>query len=152
MLERSPASGVRVLSERSEISRPKLVIPVVLSQSTEDRNGGARPKPYKTLALIDTGASISCVCTDVLAAIEADFWEPVNVKGIGGSRDSYYHYAELQMQDNDHVSFAHISGLRVIDFLSMRDGIGMLIGMDVLSKFKEIRIQGLAMEFGELLI
>jgi hypothetical protein len=143
---------VRVLSERSELARPKLVIPVMLSQAAEDRNGHSPPNAYKTMALIDTGATISCVCTKVLSEINAEPWGQVNSVGIGGTRKSYYHYVDLQMQDNDHVSFATFESIKVIDFESLpQDAIGILIGMDVLGKFSEIRIQGLALEFGALL-
>jgi hypothetical protein len=148
MAQEHEAPWVRVLSRHGNLDRPKLVIPVVLAQAVGDRNGGAPPKPYKTMALIDTGASISCVCTQVLSAIGAEPWHPVNSIGIGGSRESYFHYVDLQMQDDDHVSFASFDSLRVIDFLSVPDGIGVLIGMDVIGKFSEIRIQGLALEFG----
>ncbi len=145
------APWVRVLSTHTNLDRPKLVIPVVLAQAAEDRNGGDPPKPYRTMALIDTGASISCVCTHVLSAIGAEPWHPVNSIGIGGLRESYFHYADLQMQDNDLVSFESFPSLRVIDFVSVPDGIGVLIGMDVLGKFSEIRIRGLVLEFGALL-
>lgn len=145
------APWVRVLSKHSNLDRPKLVIPVVLAQAAEDRNGGDPLKPYKTMALIDTGVSISCVCTQVLSAIGAEPWHPVSSIGIGGLRESYFHYADLQMQDDDHVSFANFPSLRVIDFVSVPDGIGVLIGMDVLGKFSEIRIRGLMLEFGTLL-
>lgn len=151
MAAQGGASWVRVLSRHSNLDRPKLVIPVMLAQAAGDRNGAEPPKPHKTMALIDTGASISCVCTQILSAIGAEPWDRVNAIGIGGSRESYFHYVDLQMQDDDHVSFASFDNLRVIDFVSAPDGIGVLIGMDVLGKFSEIRIQGFALEFGAVL-
>jgi hypothetical protein len=152
MVSQHGAPWVRVLSRHTNLDRPKLVIPVVLAQAAEDCNGNEHTKPFKTLALIDTGASISCVCTQVLSGIEAQPWHPVNSIGIGGLRESYFHYVNLQMQDDDLVSFAIFESLRVIDFLSVPDGIGMLIGMDILGKSSEIRIQGLALEFGARLV
>lgn len=142
----------RVLSEREDLARPKLVITVMLSQAAEDRTEGGSPKPLKTMALIDTGAAISCICEKVCAEIGADAWDQVNSFGIGGSRKSYYHFVDLAMQDNDRVSFADFKSLKVIDFEAHPDDdIRVLIGMDVLGKFSEIRIQGFALEFGELL-
>jgi hypothetical protein len=143
---------VRVLSEREDLDRPKLIIPVTLTQAAEDLSNGDAPKSYKTIALIDTGAAISCVSTTLLRAIAADSWDQVNSFGIGGARKCYYHFIDLDMQDNDKVTFAHFPSLKVIDFESHPlDDVGVLIGMDVLGRFSEIRIQGFVLEFGALL-
>ncbi len=148
----TPHQLTRVLSQREDRTRPKLVIPVVLSQALEDQVVGTVFKPFKTMALVDTGAAISCVCEKLCAEIGADAWDQVNAFGIGGSRKSYYHFVDLELQDNDHVSFADFKSLKVIDFEAHAgDDIRVLIGMDVLGKFSEIRIQGFVLEFGALL-
>jgi hypothetical protein len=107
---------------------------------------------FKTIALIDTGAAISCISTKLLAEIGADSWDQANSFGIGDARKCYYHFIDLVMQDNDKVSFALFPSLKVIDFESHpQDDVGVLIGMDVLGKFSEIRIQGFVLEFGAVL-
>lgn len=143
---------VRVFSEREDQDKPKLVIRVKLTQAAEDRVNGDDPRSVHTLALVDTGATRTCICKEFLEKIGAEPWDRANQFGIGGVRECYVHYADLSLLGNDKVEFAQFSGLKVIDFLpSQDDNIKVLLGMDVLGRFSEVRIRGFELDFGEVL-
>ena len=148
----APAPLVRVLSEIEDLTKPRLVIRIKLATAAEDRDNGDEPKSVHTLALIDTGATRTCVCAEYLAKIGADSWYPAFQIGVGGLRKCYTHFADLSLLGNDKVEFAQFASVEVIDFEpSEHDNIKVLLGMDVLGRFSEIRLRGFELDFGTVL-
>ena len=143
---------VRVFSEREDQDKPKLVVRIKLTQALEDCGVGDEPRYVHTLALVDTGATRTCICKEFLEKIGAEPWDRANQIGIGGERECYVHYADLSLMGNDKVEFARFPSVKVIDFVpSQHDNIKVLLGMDVLGRFSEIRIRGFELDFGPVL-
>ncbi len=141
---------VRVVSRSEDVVAPRLIVSVRLSQACEDLVNDASPKRMTALALVDTGATKTCVCKTLLDRIGAEPWDKVAQIGVGGIRDCYIHYTDIALLDHDDVEFAAFSSIKVIDFEAHElDHIQVLLGMDVLGKFKEIRIRGFELDFGK---
>jgi hypothetical protein len=142
----------RVVSRSEDAVAPRLVVKIWLSQASEDLVNGAPPKRTTALALVDTGATKSCVCKELLKSIEAEPWDKVAQIGVGGMRDCYVHYANIALLDHDDVEFAAFPSVKVIDFVaSQHDQIRVLLGMDILGRFSQIRLLGFELDFGSFL-
>jgi len=107
---------VRVVSRSEDVVAPRLIVSVRLSQACEDLVNDASPKRMTALALVDTGATKTCVCKTLLDRIGAEPWDKVAQIGVGGIRDCYIHYTDIALLDHDDVEFAAFSSIKVIDF------------------------------------
>ncbi len=142
----------RVLSAQENQDQPQLIIPVRLSTTSNDLDDGQQPVNIVTYALLDTGATKSCICEKLLDRINAQRWGRTKQIGIGGLRESYYRRVDLALLNNDKVQFAMFQDLEIIEYAPHEEFIErILIGMDVLGKFSEVRIKGFSLEFGSVL-
>jgi predicted aspartyl protease len=103
-------------------------------------------------ALLDTGATKSCVSEQVLIDLGAQFYSVRKQVGVNGVNGCYNHYLDIELLTNEKVAFATFTNIEVLDYKAgSHDGIQMLLGMDILGQFSEIRISGFEIQFGEKL-
>jgi predicted aspartyl protease len=136
---------VRADSEIQNTDRPQLVIPIRISTSGLDEP--INILTIKTLALIDTGASRTCIGISLLNAIGAEPWLPRRQRTASGVVDIYQRYASLELFA-DKVCFAEFLDNEVLEYQTHEDDpYQVLLGMDVLRKFKSFKMQGFDMTF-----
>jgi hypothetical protein len=144
----SSAAYTRVLSVQENQEKPRLIVPVRLQTTLDDCDEGVSAITIHTFALIDTGATKTCVCSKLLDSLQAQRWGQTRQVGISGPRETYYRHVNLALIC-DQVEFARFDDVEIIEYEPHEELIDrVLIGMDVLGRFKEIRIQGFALEFG----
>ena len=145
--------GVRVLSKFESVTHPQLILPVRLSTYSLDLSDGAPAKTIQTFALVDTGASKTCVCARLLDQLGCERYTLRKQRGVTDTRDVYQRYASLAMLDEDKVVFAEFSDIEVIEYNTFQDDhYKILLGMDLLGQFSMIQIKGFEISFGALLV
>jgi hypothetical protein len=91
------------------------------------------PKNLHGVAIVDTGASLSLVCKDMLTELGALPHRPINLEGINGEREEAYTYiVDLHFIHDQQMSWT-IRGLEVAP-LRNSSTLQVLIGMDVITK------------------
>jgi predicted aspartyl protease len=136
---------VQTYSEIQNLDRPQLVIPIRISTSSLDEP--VQIVTVKTMALIDTGASRTCISISLLNTIGAEPWIPRRQRTASGIVDIYQRYASIELFA-DKVCFAEFLDIEVLEFQAHTDDpYQVLLGMDVLRKFKSFKIQEFDMAF-----
>jgi predicted aspartyl protease len=138
----------RVCSELSNPDKPQLVIRVKLGTAPCDLAFDQEPTYIPASALVDTGASKTVVCSQLLAKLHAEKYSIIKMKTANGEVKRYLSYVSLALLDDDKVEFANFEGLEVVEIPDIEnEHCRMLVGMDVLGTFSSVKIAGFQMEF-----
>jgi predicted aspartyl protease len=145
------ASGLtRVFSQIEIAEKPQLIIEVKLHTYSVDVETGNTPVSVRALALMDTGASKTCICPRLLDQLKCERYELRRLAGSTGEDEVYQRFVSLDLLDADGVSFARFDDVEVIEFKSRdHDPYKVLLGMDLLGKFDLIQIRGFEVGFGK---
>lgn len=143
------AALTRVLSAVEIVEKPQIIIPVRLHTYSMDVESGAQAISLLAYALVDTGASKTCICPKLLDQLNCERYELRNLAGSTGQEQVYQRFASIEMMDADKVTFARFDDTEVIEFKSReQDTYKVLLGMDLLGKFDMIQIRGFEISFG----
>lgn len=144
--------AVRLLSKIESGTHPQLVIQVRLRTYANDLEPGQAAKTIQTHALIDTGATKTCICPQLLDQLGCERYELRQQRGATGTREVYQRFADIELFNDDKVVFAEFQNLKVIEFAAHDDDpIKVLLGMDLLGQFSTIQIRGFEISFGSLI-
>jgi gag-polyprotein putative aspartyl protease len=139
----------RVLSAVEIVEKPQIIIPVRLHTYSMDVESGAKAVSLLAYALVDTGASKTCICPKLLDQLHCERYQLRNLAGSTGQQQVYQRFASLEMLDGDKVTFARFDDVEVIEFQSRdQDTYKVLLGMDLLGRFDLIQIRGFEISFG----
>jgi hypothetical protein len=145
-----PTQLTRVFSQIEVAEKPQLIIEVQLHTYSVDVESGAQPVTIRALALIDTGASKTCICPRLLDQLKCERYELRRLAGSTGEDEVYQRFVSLDLLDTDHISFARFDDVEVIEFKSRdHDPFKVLLGMDLRGKFDLIQIRGFEVSFGK---
>ncbi len=145
-----PTQLTRIFSQIEIAEKPQLIVAVQLHTYAVDVEAGSEPVSIRALALIDTGASKTCICPRLLDQLQCERYELRRLAGSTGEDEVYQRFVSLDMLDADGVPFARFDDVEVIEFRSRdHDPYKVLLGMDLLGQFDLIQIRGFEVSFGK---
>ncbi len=126
-------------------SKPQLVLKIRISSTQMDDI--VEQRSNTAYGLIDTGATRTAICEDLLDSIGAERWSAVDLKGATGTERRYLRYANIELL-SDEFPFATFTDVEVVDYITHPDdGYKILLGMDILGKFESVSFAGFSVEF-----
>ncbi len=144
--------GVRVISQREQSSHPQLIVRVRISTPSLDLEKDQSPSHVHSFALIDTGASKSCICPKLLEQLGCQPYNLVRQRSASEEREVYTRFASIALLSDDKVAFAEFLDVEVIEFnATENDHYKVLLGMDLLGQFSAIHIKGFEIVFDPLI-
>ena len=140
-------AAIRLRSKLEIPEKPQLLIAVKLQTASTDREAGAAIA-INTLALLDTGASKTAICIDLLDQIQAERYSLLEVKTANGRVPRYSRFISLSMCDGDGVIFKMFKDIEIIEYQTdVDDRYKVLLGMDLLGQFAAVKISGFELTF-----
>lgn len=137
-----------VHSQIENPNRPQLMVRIRVKTGTDDITAEQPQKTVATLALLDTGASKTAVCLDVLNKVCAEAWSLTKVRTANGEVERYLRYVSLALLDDDGVEFATFEDIEVVEYQTFADEeCKVLLGLDVLGKFEAVQFRGFEIAF-----
>jgi predicted aspartyl protease len=144
----APPAGTRLTSRIENTKLPQIIVQLKLRTYAADLALGQEAKAVHAHALLDTGATKTCVSPQILDKLGCERYGLRQQRHAGGLQNVYQRYVDVMLLDDDRVTFAQFTDVEVIEFNGNPDDqVQVLLGMDLLGRFESIEIRGFEVTF-----
>jgi len=105
----SPAEAPKLLV----VLGPSLTVDIGFDPTFDPAKTGTHPTPQlkAVRALVDTGATSSCIDADVAAALNLPIIDRRQIAGVGGVHEVNFHVGQIYVPELDHTLYGLFAGV-----------------------------------------